>query len=465
MGTTLQEGVKRKAARIAFQKDVFQIAFNPNPKKPRLLQTVQKAVDNLFLRDNAQLSNIDEEERVLRGRMRELHHRRSKIMQQNYLHVPTWDDTYPVLCTIELGGPSKTMSFTGGRNADRLNASIQTFSGLDDAMGGNAVRSLLSKLCTIVQGECKEEKLEEDVTPQACMAGLMTSVLQLSCDGVRSCSGCVLVHCKDVPEKSATEEGHSTKTNKTNEVQILFTHLLSWVQLQLMKSIPDCSAYVEDAWLEPPLDGKQPVPLSMIWRTFNKSLIDEVKRNNNGHLLPKVRFNTRSVLYCLMPERIEKDDPDPKSKQNAGTVKVQKTADLKRFGLMHHQSKERWFQKQPDPFSDSLICLEPCKKQAEKAVTSISEVQEPPSRSRASAKSWPGDLSRVQSRPACVATVASFARGSIQYPSSAMTPQPFQLDAGLFLKEFKGTFEGGLMLQEILTDSQVSCVHIKIVIW
>ena len=459
MGTTLQEGVKRKAARIAFQKDVFQIAFNPNPKKPRLLQTVQKAVDNLFLRDNAQLSNIDEEERHLRARLRELNHQRSKIMQQNYLHVPTWDDTYPVLCTIELGGPSKTMSFTGGRNADRLNASIQTFSGLDDAMGGNAVRSLLSKLCTIVQGECKEEKLEEDVTPQACMAGLMTSVLQLSCDGVRSCSGCVLVHYKDVPEKLATEEGHSTKTNKTNEVQILFTHLLSWVQLQLMKSIPDCSAYVEDAWLEPPLDGKQPVPLSMIWRTFNKSLIDEVKENNNGHLLPKVRFNTRSVLYCLMPERIEKDHPDPKSKQNAGTVKVQKTADLKLFGLMHHQSKESWFKNQPDPFSESLIRLEPCKKQAKEAVTSISEVPEPACRSRASAKSWPGDLSRVQSRPACVATVASFARGSIQYPSSSMTPQDIQLDAKLFLNEFKGTFKGGVKLQAILTDSQVSCEH------
>ena len=127
-GTTLQKGAKRKASKEAFQKEVFQVAYKP--KRPRTLRTVQKAVDNLFLRD-AELNNIDEEERDLRGRMRELHHLRSKIMQQNYLHVPTWDDTYPVLCTIELGGPSKTMSFTGGRNADMLNASIQTFSGLN----------------------------------------------------------------------------------------------------------------------------------------------------------------------------------------------------------------------------------------------------------------------------------------------------------------------------------------------
>ena len=62
---------------------------------------MQKAVYDLFERDNEELQNLDEEERDLRARLRELHNVRSRIMNHKYLHVPTWDDAYPVMCTIE----------------------------------------------------------------------------------------------------------------------------------------------------------------------------------------------------------------------------------------------------------------------------------------------------------------------------------------------------------------------------
>jgi len=310
------------------------------------------------------------------------------------------------------------------------------------------------------------------VTLQSCMQGLITSVLQLSSDGVRSVSGCVLKHSHQVTETVASED--SKKPIKVNEVQILFTHLLAWVQLKLMESIPDCKACMDDAWLSQ--NGQPPVPLRMIWRNFNTNLIE--KAQEDPDLLTKVRFNMRSVLYCLMPERIEKGDSksqqkaaDSKSQQKAADSKPQqKAADLKSFGLMHLQSKHAWYSKQPDPFLKSLLVLEPYQKKAEKAGASekktnaaqagasTSEAQESKIKSRASAKSWPGDLSKVQSKTACLSTVAAFVRGTLQYPSSAKTSESIQSDAALFLNTFKPKVQGGQLLTEIV-DIKVSCVH------
>jgi len=426
--------------------NLFETVFNP--KKPRKARTMQKVVYDLFVRDNEELQHLDEEERDLYARLRELHNVRSRIMNQSYLQVPTWDDKFPVMCTIELGGPSNTMSITGGRNAESLNATLLQYSGLPDKMGGNTVRALMSKLVSIATGACKEPALEEDATLQICMQGLITLVLQLSSDGVRSVSGCVLEHSNQATDKVAKEDSkESKKPNKINEVQILFTHLLAWV----MESIPNCKACMDDAWLSQ--NGQPPVPLNIIWRVFNTNVIKQAKQDPD--LLTKVRFNKRSVLYCLMPERIEKDDSQSQ----------QKAADLKSFGLMHRQSKESWFVNQPDAFLQSLILLDQCKKKAEKAGAPISEAQESKIQSRASAKSWPGDLSRVQSKTACASTVASFVRGTLQYPSSAKTPQEMQFDGKLFLDTFKSKVQGGQLLTEIVADSKVSFVHKQIVIW
>jgi len=257
-GITLERGAKRKASKIKFQRQIFETAYHP--KKPRRAQTVQKAMYNLFARDNEQLQELDEEERVLSARIREVNNLRSRIMNQNYLHVPTWDDTYPAMCTIEVGGPSHTMSFTGGRNAGILNATVDRFSGLPDRLGGATVRALMLELALTAMDACKEPALEGDVTLQSCMQGLITSVLQLSSDGVRSVSGCVLKHSHQVTETVASED--SKKPIKVNEVQILFTHLLAWVQLKLMESIPDCKACMDDAWLSQ--NGQPPVPLRII---------------------------------------------------------------------------------------------------------------------------------------------------------------------------------------------------------
>ena len=95
-----------------------------------------------------QLQTLDEELRDLNARLREVNNLRSRIMNQNYLHVPTWDDTYPVMCTIELGGASNTMSFTGGTNAGSLNATVDKYSGFPDKLGGNTVRALMSSTNT-----------------------------------------------------------------------------------------------------------------------------------------------------------------------------------------------------------------------------------------------------------------------------------------------------------------------------
>ena len=466
-GFTLERGGKRKAATTEFLRGIFDAAYQP--KKPRLARTISRAVGQLFAGDNEQLQTLDEEERDLRARLREVSNVRSRIMNQGYLHVPTWDDTYPVTCTIELG--SNTMSFTGGRNAGILNATVSKYSAMPDKLGGHAVRGLLSELASKARDASKEPALEEDVTLQSCMQGLITSVLQLSSDGVRSISGCVLTHSNQVTETVASE--NSQKLINVNEVQILFTHLLAWVQLQLMESIPDCKACMHDAWLS---NGPSPVSLKQIWRDFNQNVIDKAKDHHD--LFTKVRFNMRSVLYCLMPERIEKGDSesqqktaDSKSQQTAAESKPQqKAADLKLFGLMHLQSKHRGYLQEPDPFLQSLLSLEPCQKKAGRAGASKSEnnaektgastpgAQESRIKSRASAKSWPGDLSKVQSKAACLSTVAAFVRGILQYPSSAKTSDEMHSDATLFLNTFKPKIQGGQLLTEIV-GIEVSCVH------
>jgi len=205
-------------------------------------------------------------------------------------------------------------------------------------------------------------------------------------------------------------------------------------------------------------------------------VIDKAKKDPD--LLTKVRFNMRSVLYCLMPERIEKGDSksqqktaDSKSQQKAAESKPpQKAADLKLFGLMHLQSKQVWYSQQVDPFLQSLLFLEPCQKKAEKAGASKSEnnaekagastsgAQESKIKSRASAKSWPGDLTKVQSKAACLSTVAAFVRGILQYPSSVKTSDEMHGDAALFLNMFKPNIQGGQLLTEIVGNT-VSCVH------
>ena len=174
---TLERGRKRKTATSDFQRQVFDAAYQP--KKQRQARTMTRAVGQLFARDNEQLQTLDEEERDLRARLREVSNVRSRIMNQGYLHVPTWDDTYPVMCTIELGGASNTMSFTGGRNAEILNATVDKYSALPDKLGGHAVRGLLSDLASKARDASKEPALEEDVTLQSCMQGLITSVLHL----------------------------------------------------------------------------------------------------------------------------------------------------------------------------------------------------------------------------------------------------------------------------------------------
>ena len=180
-GGTLERGRKRKAATSDFLRQIFDTAYQP--KKQRQVRTMTRAVGQLFARDNEQLQTLDEEERDLRARLREVNNLRSRIMNQDYLHVPTLDNTYPVMCTIELG--SNTMSFTGGRNAGILNATVNKYSALSDKLGGHAVRGLLSDLASKARDASKEPALEEDVTLQSCMQGLITSVLQLSSDGVR----------------------------------------------------------------------------------------------------------------------------------------------------------------------------------------------------------------------------------------------------------------------------------------